>query len=44
LWFKTSRGIGADRLSRCDDISIGNLWRVQGNVTNRSSHELSGFT
>lgn len=26
------------------DQSIGNLWRVKGKVTNRSSHELSGFT
>jgi hypothetical protein len=41
------------RLIRLDEIvftntvlgqSIGNLWRVKGNVTNRSSHELSGFT
>jgi hypothetical protein len=41
------------RLIRPDEIvfadtvlsqTIGSLWRVKGNVTNRSSHELSGFT
>jgi hypothetical protein len=40
------------RLIRPDEIvfteltlgqSVGSLWRVKGNVTNRSSHELSGF-
>jgi hypothetical protein len=40
------------RLIRPDEIvftntvlgqSIGNLWKVKGNVTNRSSHELSGM-
>ena len=41
------RLINPDEIVFTDTVlgeSIGGLWRVKGNVTNRSSHELSGFT